>query len=243
MTWLNLVQLSALGKFGGILDQIGRNETGWKNWFDQDAPEDCPIPDGYQTSLDTFRKLLLIRSWCPDRTLIQARRYIAESMGTRFADGVILNLEETWKESDIHTPLIALLSMGSDPTAAIEGLAKRYTIEFSCLSMGQGQEIHARRLLQQHSTEGGWVLLQNCHLGLDFMDELLEYVLTLETAHPTFRIWVTTEEHPKFPIGLLQTSIKFTNEPPQGVKAGKSSRVHFSSQNVYPFPAQKAHPI
>ena len=52
------------------------------------------------------------------------------------------------------------------------------------------------------------------------MDELLEYVLTLETAHPTFRIWVTTEEHPKFPIGLLQTSIKFTNEPPQGVKAG-----------------------
>lgn len=36
------------------------------------------------------------------------------------------------------------------------------------------------------------------------MDELLETVLAIETAHEDFRIWITTEEHPKFPIGLLQ---------------------------------------
>ena len=42
--------------------------------------------------------------------------------------------------------------------------------------MGQGQEIHARRLLQQFITDGGWVLLQNCHLGLNFLDELFDTV-------------------------------------------------------------------
>ena len=41
--------------------QIGRNDKTWKAWFDTDAPEESPIPDGYSTSLDTFRKLLLIR--------------------------------------------------------------------------------------------------------------------------------------------------------------------------------------
>lgn len=64
------------------------------------------------------------------------------------------------------------------------------------------------------------MLLQNCHLGLEFMDELLDRLLTAETIHESFRCWITTEVHDKFPISLLQASIKYTNEPPQGMKAG-----------------------
>ena len=41
--------------------QVSRNERGWKAWFDKDAPEEAQIPDGYHISLDSFRKLLLIR--------------------------------------------------------------------------------------------------------------------------------------------------------------------------------------
>ncbi|XP_028415244.1 dynein heavy chain 5, axonemal-like [Dendronephthya gigantea] len=220
MTWLNLVQLSKLQQFSQILGQITRNDKSWKTWFDSDTPEDSPIPDGYEESLDTFRKLLLIRSWCPDRTVSQARRYIGDSIGTRFAEGVILNLEAMWEESDPRTPMVCLLSMGSDPTASIELLSKKNRLECRAISMGQGQEVHARRLLQQFMAEGGWVLLQNCHLGLNFLDELLDTVLTTETVNANFRLWITTEEHPKFPINFLQSSIKFTNEPPEGIKAG-----------------------
>ncbi|MGH0152445.1 UNVERIFIED_CONTAM: hypothetical protein FKN15_022453 [Acipenser sinensis] len=125
MTWLNLVELSKLTQFAEIMNQVSRNEKGWKLWFDTDAPEEEVIPDGYSDSLDTFRKLLLIRSWCPDCTLAQARKYISDSMGAKFAESVILNLEKTWEESDTRIPLICFLSMGSDPTNQIDALAKR----------------------------------------------------------------------------------------------------------------------
>ncbi|CAB1339925.1 unnamed protein product [Coregonus sp. 'balchen'] len=220
LTWLNLVELSKLSQFMEIMNQVSRNEKGWKVWFDMDNPEDGVIPDGYNDSLDVFHKLLLIRSWCPDRTLSQARKYVGNSMGMRFAEPVILNLESTWEESDTRTPLICFLSMGSDPTNQIDALAKKLRLEFRAISMGQGQEIHARRLLQMSMTQGGWVLLQNCHLGLEFMDELLETVTTVETMHDSFRVWITTEPHDRFSITLLQSSIKFTNDPPQGVRAG-----------------------
>nr|AAK60623.1 axonemal dynein heavy chain 8 long form [Mus musculus] len=220
MTWLNLVELSKLPQFAEIMNQISRNEKGWKNWFDKDAPEEEIIPDGYNDSLDTCRKLLLIRSWCPDRTVFQARKYIADSLEEKYTEPVILNLEKTWEESDTHTPLICFLSMGSDPTIQIDALAKKLKLECRTISMGQGQEVHARKLIQLSMQQGGWVLLQNCHLGLEFMEELLEMLMVTETTKDSFRVWITTEPHDRFPITLLQTSIKFTNEPPQGVRAG-----------------------
>lgn len=104
---------------------------------------------------------LFLRCWCPDRTLAQARNYITERMGGAYSEGVILDLEKMWEESDIRTPLICFLSMGSDPTNSIEGLAKKLKLEYHSISMGQGQEVHARRLLQQSIT-----LVSTCSSGI-----------------------------------------------------------------------------
>ena len=73
--------------------------------------------------------------------------------------------------------------------------------------MGQGQEVHARRMLQQGITQGGWLMLQNCHLSLDYVQEAMDNLIEAETVEDTFRLWVTTEEHPKFPISFLQVRL------------------------------------
>lgn len=152
VTWLNLVALSALRLFQYIVSQVPASEKIWKHWFDKEAPEEEPLPNGYN-NLDTFRRLLLIRAWCIDRTLSQSRKYIASSLGERYAEPVITLLDVMHTESRPNTPMICFLSMGSDPTPSIELLAKKLELECRSISMGQGQEVHARRLLQSAKTE------------------------------------------------------------------------------------------
>ena len=55
-TWLNLVELSNLHQFSGILDQVGRSQGQWKQWFSKDEPESEVIPDGYDQNLDVFHR-------------------------------------------------------------------------------------------------------------------------------------------------------------------------------------------
>ena len=66
---------------------------------------------------------------------------------------------------------------------------------------------------------GDWVLCQNCHLGLPFLRELEDMLVKVDQTaiNDEFRLWVTSEPHKAFPIGLLQMSVKLTNEPPQGM--------------------------
>ncbi|XP_076759064.1 dynein heavy chain 8, axonemal kl-3 [Xylocopa sonorina] len=231
VTWLNLIALSALTQFQYIVPQVLAFEKQWKHWFDKPAPEEEALPDGYN-NLDTFRRLLLIRAWCIDRTLSQSRKYISSSLGERYSEPVITLLDVMHSESRPDTPMICFLSMGSDPTPSIEQLAKRMEIICRSISMGQGQEVHARRLLQSAKTEGFWALCQNCHLGLEYMTELVNFILEMEEPHPDFRVWITTEPHKDFPISLLQMSIKYTYEPPQGIRAGLLSTYSGMNQEM-----------
>lgn len=232
VTWLNLAALSKMPGFTDLLNQVGKNEKAWRGWYEKDSPENEILPSGYQNSLDAFKRLLLLRSWCLDRTVMMSKQYIASSMGQKFADAQILDLDDLLSESDNRTPMICLLSQGSDPSADIENLARKNKIDIKAVSMGQGQEVHARKLLHGYMASGGWALLQNCHLGIPFMEELLSLIIETEQVHEKFRLWITTDISLQFPITFLQTSIKFTNEPPQGMKAGLKRTYAWYTQDM-----------
>ncbi len=49
-------------------------------------------------------------------------------MGKRFAEGVILNVEEMWMESNTKVPMVCFLAMGSDPTNTIDTLSRKHNL-------------------------------------------------------------------------------------------------------------------
>lgn len=220
--WLNVVQLStAISLFKELPDQIGANDAAWAAWYSFEDPEIRPVPH-YEGLMTVFHKVALVRCLREDRTLVAVRQYIAETLHKEYLVFKPLNIEATWEESNPLCPLIFLLSPGSNPNSGIEQLSKRNKIALDSISMGQGQEIKAAQMLTVALAEGSWLLLQNTHLGINYM-RTLEGVLSakdIKDVHPDFRVWLTSEPHPLFPIGLLQMSIRMTDEPPAGIKAG-----------------------
>ncbi|CAF1366658.1 unnamed protein product, partial [Adineta steineri] len=52
------------------------------------------LPDGWDLQLDKFRRLLLIRSITPARFVKSANDYIIDSLGTKYGEGVVLDMEK-----------------------------------------------------------------------------------------------------------------------------------------------------
>lgn len=229
--WLNLVQLSRhvfaqKRIFGDLIEKLTANESAWRKWYDDNDPENCPVPDyeeliAADPVIGPFIRCALVRCVREDRVTIAAAEYITQQLDSRFSKPVTDSIESVYAESSSRKPIIYLLSSGSDPTWMIDELAKKKKrFPTDKVSMGEGQEVIAWDRMRSGFLTGSWVVLQNCHLGLGFMNQLEEIFTKTKEIDDDFRLWITCEVTSKFPIGLLQMSIKVTMEPPMGLKAG-----------------------
>lgn len=172
-----------------------------------------------------FMEMCLVRSAREDRTIVASSKFIASILGVEFTNPIAYPMVDIWVESRTNVPILFLLSPGADPTSAIDEFARKKKKPTEKVSMGEGQEEPARKAIKAAQESGGWVILQNCQLGLKFMEETEMNLAAmnnpdLQKPHEDYRLWITCEPHSQFPLGLLQKVIKVTNEPPKGLKAG-----------------------
>ena len=236
LIWCNVIAACEMPGMGDLADSLYRNEPQWKAWFELEQPETSPIPE-FESRANAFQKCLVIRSMRADRALPAISNYVKAELAQRFVDSIPVDMTVAHQETidsghGSRVPFICLLSPGADPTGMIEGLAKLNKKKVPSVSMGQGQEVIARRLVGSGMISGEWCILQNCHLGLGYLFELEQKLVKTEEVHDEFRVFITCEPHKRFPIGLLQMSIKITNEAPAGIKAGLKRSYHWVSQDM-----------
>lgn len=77
--------------------------------------------------------------------------------------------------------------------------------------MGQGQAEKAVTLLRECAKSGDWLVLKNVHLAVSWLPSLEKELLMLQ-KHEKFRLFLTSEPHPKFPSTLLEMSLKVRDE-------------------------------
>jgi dynein heavy chain len=180
--WLNIVALSK-HKFGyehnfffkELPERIARLEKDWKKFFDENEPENAIIPD-YEDKITTdqnigmFLHLCLIRSVREDRTVLACNKFLRKVLGDEFTQPVTDQIAEIFEETMNNKPVLYLLSAGADPTNNIDEFAKKKKqYPTNKVSMGEEQEIPALNMLKLGQLTGKWLVLNNCHLSLEFM--------------------------------------------------------------------------
>ncbi|KAF0288035.1 Dynein heavy chain 1, axonemal [Amphibalanus amphitrite] len=194
----------------------------FKNVFDSIQPHRERLPGKWE-ELQDFQRLVLLRCLRPDRVTNGMQDFVANHLGARFVEPQTSSLAEIFKDAGPMTPLILVLSAGTDPAAALYKFAeeKGFARKILSISLGQGQGPIAEGLMRQGVEKGRWVFFQNCHLApswMPTMERLIEN-LTPETMHKDFRLWLTSTPSSSFPLSVLQNGMKMTIEPPRGVKA------------------------
>lgn len=174
----------------------------------------------WSSALTSMQHLCILRAVRVDKIPEAVSNYVVSQLGLPFATPPPFDLQACFTSSSVLTPLIFLLSKGSDPTKLFTEFAATSRMEkrVKMLSLGQGQGVKAQRVLEEAAQKGYWVLLQNCHLYISWLPELEKICenITQDSTHKEFRLWLTSMPCADFPVSVLQSSVKITNEPPIG---------------------------
>ncbi|KAM6980842.1 dynein axonemal heavy chain 1 [Aplochiton taeniatus] len=221
--WQDILGLSALPTFSSLADSFPQHTDDFKTIFDSNEPHREPLPGEWNIKLDSFQKLLILRCLRADRLNHALQDFVANQLGQRFIEPQTSDLSVVFKDSSPSTPLIFVLSPGTDPAADLYKFADvmKFSKKMNAISLGQGQGPWAEALMHSAMERGKWVFFQNCHLAPSWMPSLERLIENIDPdkVHRDFRLWLTSLPSNKFPVSILQNGSKMTIEPPRGIKA------------------------
>ena len=111
--------------FSTLIADLKANIGEWRQWYDMDAPESHPMPQGYSDKLSPLEKMLVLRCFRVDRIVPAIIKFVMTTMGSEYVTPPVLDFMSIYKDSRPLVPVIFVLSPGADPATDIFKLANK----------------------------------------------------------------------------------------------------------------------
>lgn len=234
--WSDLCDLSGLTAFKSLPQQFPTQISKWKAIFDSTEPHKKAFPAPCE-DVTPLQRLCILRCLRRDKIELCMQDFITQFLGDKFIQPPSFDLKACYNDSVTITPLIFVLSSGSDPNKDLDLLADEMnmTDRLKRIALGQGQGKKASNLVEKGIVNGDWIMLQNCHLSISWMPVLEQICEGFDPTkiHPEFRLWLTSMPSESFPTAILQNGVKITKEPPKGLRANlKSTYIKLDNDKV-----------
>eukprot|EP00397_Hematodinium_sp_SG-2012_P000571 GEMP01000572.1.p1 GENE.GEMP01000572.1~~GEMP01000572.1.p1 ORF type:complete len:1304 (+),score=347.90 GEMP01000572.1:1943-5854(+) len=218
--------------YNNLLDHFAREHEKFKDIYDSSDPlailQDVDNRPRTVEFFSPFQLLLLLRCLRPDRVVPAVMIFVGDKLGRQFITPPPFDLPGSFNDSTSASPLLFVLSPGSDPAASLLKFAGEKSKEVAAISLGQGQGPKAEKMMTEAMKSGSWVFLQNCHLATSWMPHLEKMLDQMDpkTIHRDYRLWLSSYPSEQFPVMILQNGVKMTNEPPKGLRANLIGSYH-----------------
>ncbi|KAI7899864.1 dynein heavy chain [Cokeromyces recurvatus] len=217
-------EFSTLNCFNKLVDHIVANENKWKEFLEHNQPETiiplCWEGAGINHTLDSLRKMLVIKCFRPDRLLPATSIFASEIFNADFMNTGELNLQQIVNEEVGSSTPLALCSVpGYDASYRVDNLVSEMNMRCTSVAMGSTEGFAlADQAIAAAVKTGNWVMLKNVHLAPSWLGQLEKKLHSMK-PHRSFRLFLTMETNPKVPVNLLRMSRILMFEPPPGIKA------------------------
>jgi dynein heavy chain len=231
VSWLSDKQwrdLNYLGYCNKKLKQICQEEGVWRSLGEVLQSEQLdvgPLQSSIGVELAPLERLCLLKALHPERMVEITQRYIGQRLGEDFLELTQKDeFENALSVSSINRPVLLLVQPGVDPFAflASKNTRKNSVIENTLIGKDQADPIG--RVIEESAKNGNWVLVQSFGPAEPVWASILKRISAIKSSSldiaKSFRLFVSCEKVASVPAVLLQNSVHFAIEEPEGLKSG-----------------------
>ena len=194
-----------LAIFKGLPKKMSECAGEIKQWLEHSTPEMCvpPLWDSEKPVSpisQSMLRLLLVQAVRPDRVIAAGHQLVDAIMGEAFVPAGEREVElGTMVETEVKasTPVLLCSAPGFDASGRVDDLATELNRQITSIAIGSAEGFsQADKAINSAVKSGRWVMLKNVHLAPQWLVQLEKKLHSLQ-PHAQFRLFLTTEIHPK----------------------------------------------